>query len=178
MDVKKHHAVQHPVTLRRKRHRDRMSPVGRVNDFLLTHLAVVFGLAWTVWIFMFVTVAAYWMPAAIQAKIFFFSSGCIQLFALPLMVYVGNKLQRSSDAQSEVMHLALTHIATAADEVRQLLDLETPGGLTDVRDEVKAVREQLSGPKLQRPRAHRQVEVSPQAVEAIREGLKRKPGGA
>ena len=168
-----HHAVQHPVHLRRRQHRQRMSPVGRVNDYLLTHLAVVFGLAWTVWIFMFVTVAAYWMPSPVQGKIFFFSSGCIQLFALPLMVYVGNKLQRSSDAQSEVMHQALTHIATVADEVHELLDLQTPGGLTEVHDEVKAVRAAVAPErKLRRPSA--QVAVPKETADAIRDTLSTK----
>jgi hypothetical protein len=120
-----HPAVKHPVVLRIKRHRGRMGAVGRVNDYLLTHLAVVFGLAWTVWVFMVVTVGAYWAPPTLQSKIFFFSSGCIQLFALPLMVYVGNKLQRSSDAQSEVMHQALTHIATVSDQNKALLEQNT-----------------------------------------------------
>jgi hypothetical protein len=132
------------VALRIRRHKGDMGPVGRANDYLLTHLAVVFGLAWTVWIFLTVTVAAYWMPAGLQAKIFFFSSGCIQLFALPLMVYVGNKLQRSSDAQSEVMHQALTHIATVADMCTDRLDLTTQGGLTDVLKAVEHQRDEMA----------------------------------
>ena len=38
------------------------------------------------------------------------------------MVYVGNKLQRSSDAQSDVIHQALTHIATVSDQNKQLIE--------------------------------------------------------
>ena len=98
-----------------------MTWVGRANDWAATHLAVVFGLCWTVWVFFTGPLVAYFLPPAIQAKIFFFSSGWIQLFALPLMVYVGNKLQRSSDAQSEAMHQALTHIAVTLDEVAKVV---------------------------------------------------------
>jgi hypothetical protein len=132
-----HPAVRHPVRLRVQRHRGGMGRVGRVNDWLATHLAVVFGVCWTIWVFFTVPVVAYFLPAAVQNRIFFFSSGWIQLFALPLMVYVGNKLQRSSDAQSEVIHAALTHIATVSDRVADLLNLITPGGLAAVMDETR-----------------------------------------
>ena len=120
-----HPAVAHPVHLRIHRHRDAMGAVGRANDWLATHLAVVFGVCWTIWVFFIVPIVAYVLPAGIQAHIFFFSSGWIQLFALPLMVYVGNKLQRSSDAQSEVIHQALTHIATVEDQNKTLLEQNT-----------------------------------------------------
>ena len=120
-----HPAVAHPVHLRKRLHRATASPVGRANDWLATHLAVVFGVCWTIWVFFTVPVVAYFLPQAVQNKIFFFSSGWIQLFALPLMVYVGNKLQRSSDAQSEVIHQALTHIATVSDQNKQLIKQNT-----------------------------------------------------
>jgi len=132
-----HPAVHHPVHLRIRTHRGGMGPVGLANDWLATHLAVVFGVCWTIWVFFIVPLIAYFLPQDIQGHIFFFSSGWIQLFALPLMVYVGNKLQRSSDAQSEVIHQALTHIATVSDEVADLLRLETPGGLAAVMSEVQ-----------------------------------------
>jgi hypothetical protein len=102
-----------------------MGPVGKTNDWLATHLAVVFGVAWTIWVFFIVPIVAYFLPQATQSKIFFFSSGWIQLFALPLMIYVGNKLQRSSDAQSDVMHQALTHIATVSDQCKTLIEQNT-----------------------------------------------------
>ena len=117
-----HPAVQHPVHLRIHRHRDGMGPVGKANDWLATHLAIVFGVCWTIWVFFIVPIVAYFLPAGIQGHIFFFSSGWIQLFALPLMVYVGNKLQRSSDAQSDVIHQALTHIATVSDQNKTLIE--------------------------------------------------------
>ena len=113
---KPHPEVAHPVHLRKDRDQDGMGGVARVNDWLATHLAVVFGVAWTIWVFFVVPIVAYFLPQAIQNHIFFFSSGWIQLFALPLMIYVGNRLQRSSDAQSDVMHQALSHIATVTDE--------------------------------------------------------------
>ena len=120
-----HPAVAHPVHLRIRRHRDGMGAVGKANDWLATHLAVVFGVCWTIWVFFIVPLVAYFLPQPIQNHIFFFSSGWIQLFALPLMVYVGNKLQRSSDAQSDVIHQALTHIATIGDQNKQLLEQNT-----------------------------------------------------
>jgi hypothetical protein len=108
-----------------RKHRDGMGSVARANDWLATHLAVVFGIVWTIWIFFIVPIIAYFLPLTIQNHIFFFSSGWIQLFALPLLVYVGNKIQRSSDAQSEVIHEALTHIATIEDQNAQLLQQNT-----------------------------------------------------
>ena len=121
-ETPQHPAVAHPVHLRIRRHRGGMGHIGRANDWLATHLAVVFGVCWTIWVFFIVPVVAYFLPQPVQNKIFFFSSGWIQLFALPLMVYVGNKLQRSSDAQSEVIHQALTHIATVSDQNKQLIE--------------------------------------------------------
>ena len=121
-ETPQHPAVPHPVHLRIRRHHDGMGAVGRANDWLATHLAVVFGVCWTIWVFFIVPIVAYFLPAGIQAHIFFFSSGWIQLFALPLMVYVGNKLQRSSDAQSDVIHQALTHIATVSDQNKTLIE--------------------------------------------------------
>jgi hypothetical protein len=118
-----HLHVPHPVNLRK--HREGTNPIGRANDWMATHLAVLFGIAWTIWVFFIVPLVAYFLPQGIQNHIFFFSSGWIQLFALPLMVYVGNKLQRSSDAQSDVIHEALTHIATVEDQNAKLLAQNT-----------------------------------------------------
>ena len=124
-ETAQHPAVQHPVHLRIRRHRDGMGRIGKANDWLATHLAVVFGVCWTIWVFFIVPIVAYFLPAGLQGHIFFFSSGWIQLFALPLMVYVGNKLQRSSDAQSEVIHSALSHIATVSDQNKTLIEQNT-----------------------------------------------------
>ena len=72
------------------------------------------------------------VPAGVKAVVFYLASGWIGCFALPLLVYVGNKVQRSSDAQSEVMHQAQTHIAHAVDVAVDRLDTATQGGITEV----------------------------------------------
>lgn len=120
-----HLHVPHAVSLRIARRREGASHVALVNDWLATHLAIVFGVVWTIWVFFIVPIIAYFLPQAVQNHIFFFSSGWIQLFALPLLVYVGNKIQRSSDAQSDAIHEALTHIATVEDQNAQLLAQNT-----------------------------------------------------
>jgi hypothetical protein len=117
---RQHPAVPHPVALRKHRHHLRMGPglrgqIARSNDWAATHLAVMFGLVWTVWLFMAIPLLVLLAPSGARTVVFYLASGWIQLWALPLFVYVGNKLQRSSDAQSEVMHQALTHIAATGD---------------------------------------------------------------
>jgi hypothetical protein len=123
--IQLHPSVSHPVHLRVKRHREGMGAVAKINDWLATHLAMIFGAVWTVWAFFISPLAVQMLPAVIQAKFSYYSQSWVQLFALPLFVYVGNKLQRSSDAQSEVLHQALTHIATVSDQNKQLLEQNT-----------------------------------------------------
>lgn len=118
-----HPSVKHAIELRIERHRGGMGKVGLANDWLATKMAAIFGIAWTIWLFFIIPLVAAHLPSSIEAQIFFYSSGWIQLFALPLMIYVGNKLQRSSDAQSEVQHEALTHIATVSDQLKELIEL-------------------------------------------------------
>ena len=117
----KHPQVLHPTDLER----DIESSVGKTNDWLASHLAIVFGAVWTVWLFFIVPLVAYFLPSHAQATIFFFSSGWIQLFALPLFVYIGNKLQKSTDLQSDAQHQALTHIALIEDQNNKLLAQNT-----------------------------------------------------
>lgn len=124
-DTPQHPAVQHPVHLRIRRHREGMGAAGKINDWAASHLALVFGSVWTVWTFFVVPLVAPYLGATIQGKIFYYASGWIQLFALALFVWLGNKLQRSSDAQSEVMHQSLTHIATVSDQNKQLIEQNT-----------------------------------------------------
>jgi len=143
-----HPAVAHPIRLRVSRHRGGMGPVGRANDWLATHLAVVFGVCWTIWVFFVVPLVAYFLPQPIQNHIFFFSSGWIQLFALPLMVYVGNKLQRSSDAQSEVIHKALTHIAMVSDQCKTLIEQNT-----ELTQQIHTLVGRLPPPRAEKRRA-------------------------
>jgi hypothetical protein len=114
--------VGHPQVI----HPNELNPssdeaVDRVNDWLAGHLSWVFGLAWTIWVFISVPLVALVLPGWLQNKIFYLASGWIQLWALPLFVYIGNKLQKTSDAQSDTMTRALTHIATVEDQNAKLI---------------------------------------------------------
>ena len=145
-----HPHVPHPVHLRIRKHRQGMGKIALANDWAATHLAVVFGVAWTIWLFFIIPLVAPYLGATAEGKIFFYSSGWIQLFALPLMVYVGNKLQRSSDAQSDVIHEALTHIATAGDQNAKLLEQNT--SLTrDVHELSIQIHRKVSGDNIGMP---------------------------
>jgi len=132
--MKRHHAVEHPVELRISRDTENLSRIGRANDWAATHLAVIFGVAWTIWAFLTIPLLVLLVPPGVKAVVFYLASGWIQLFALPLMVYVGNKLQRSSDAQSEVMHQSMTHVATVSDIAVDRLDEHTEGGIKAILD--------------------------------------------
>lgn len=138
-----HPAVPHAVHMRLRedaaRHeRGARGKIAAANDWLATHLAIVFGVCWTIWLFFTVPLIAPYLGPAAEGKIFFYSSGWLQLFALPLMVYVGNKLQRSSDLQSAAMHEALTHIATVEDQNKQLLDRNT-----DLTEQIHGLAQQI-----------------------------------
>jgi hypothetical protein len=137
-----HPAVAHPVHLRRKLHRAGMGRLAKANDWAATHLAVVFGISWTIWVFFAWPLLAQFFSPVVQVKTSYYAQSWIQLFALPLMVYVGNKLQRSSDAQSEVIHQALTHIATVSDQNKQLLEQNT-----ELTTQVHALVSALPKPK-------------------------------
>ena len=124
-ETPQHPAVQHPVHLRVWRHRDGMGRIGKLNDWTATRLGVVFGSVWVVWVFFIWPLVAQFMGVKIQAKTSYYAQSWVQLFALPLFVYIGNKLQRSSDAQSEVIHVALSHIATVSDQNKVLIEQNT-----------------------------------------------------
>jgi hypothetical protein len=149
-----------------------MGRVGQANDWLATRLAVLFGVCWTIWVFFVVPLVAYFLPQGIQNHIFFFSSGWIQLFALPLMVYVGNKLQRSSDAQSEVIHQALSHIATVSDQNKTLIEKDN-----ELTAQVHALVTALNDRPLVPPTVHVQADAAlsdaqvKQVVTAIQKSL-------
>jgi hypothetical protein len=124
-ETPQHPAVQHPVHLRIRRHRDGMGRIGKVNDWTATRLGVVFGSVWVVWVFFTWPLVAQFMGPEIGTKTSYYAQSWVQLFALPLFVYIGNKLQRSSDAQSEVIHSALSHIATVSDQNKTLIEQNT-----------------------------------------------------
>jgi hypothetical protein len=137
-----HPAVKHPVHLRVQRDQGGAGPVVRVNDWAATHLAAVFGVAWTIWVFLTVPLLVLLAPSGVKSVVFYLASGWIQLFSLPLMIYVGNKLQRSSDAQSEVIHTALTHIATVSDQCKTLIEQNTA-----LTSEVHKITSELVAPR-------------------------------
>ena len=120
-----HPKVKHPVILRRQRHLGSMNRLQQLDDSALTQLSKMFGWPVTVWLFFALPLIARYLGASFQNQFFYYSSGWVQLFALPLLTYIGVKLQRSSDAQSDVMHQALTHIATVSDQNKQLLEQNT-----------------------------------------------------
>jgi hypothetical protein len=122
--TRSHDAVTHP----REFLATEKTAIGRANDWAASHLAVIFGLVWTVWLFATVPLLVLLAPSGLRSVVFYLASGWIQLWALPLFVYVGNKLQKSSDAQSDAQHQALTHIATVEDELKELIELNN--GLT------------------------------------------------
>lgn len=77
------------------------------SEWLAARLALVFGFVWTVWVFFVVPLIAPLFPAAVQAKVFYYGSAWVQLFALPLLTWIGNKTQRIADsaqqAQAELL---------------------------------------------------------------------------
>lgn len=117
-DHRLHPHVPHPVHLRIRRHREGMSRLALVNDWVATHLALIFGISWTIWVFFIWPLIAQFMSQDVQSKTSYYAQSWVQLFALPLMVYVSNKIQRSSDAQSEAMHESLTYMAKTVDEIK------------------------------------------------------------
>lgn len=126
--MKTHPEVPHPKALREDLARYEKGLRGKIsigNDWMASRLAIVFGAVWTVWVFFIWPLIALHLGAKVQSQTSYYAQSWIQLFALPLFVYVGNKLQRSSDAQSDAMHQALTHIATIEDQNAELLRQNT-----------------------------------------------------
>lgn len=138
-----HPSVGHPVVLRlkddlKRYERGLWGKVSQGNDWLATHLGLVFGSVWIVWLFFIWPIIAQFMGTEVGSKTSYYAQSWVQLFALPLFVYIGNKLQRSSDAQSDVIHQALTHIATVSDQSQQLLEQNT-----ELTEQVHLLTEQV-----------------------------------
>lgn len=132
--MKEHPLVQHPseylVTAETK--------IQKFNDWAASHLAILFGTVWTVWCFLICPLVLLLLPSSIRNGGFFLSSGWIQLWALPLFVYVGNKLQRSQDAQSDAQHVALTHIANEVEGISHHIHMHLDG-----KEIARAVAEEM-----------------------------------
>lgn len=101
------------------------------QDYLATKLALVFGFGWTIWVFFIIPLIAPYFSVYVQAKVFYYASGWVQLFALPLMIYVSNKIQRATDEaakqEEEIIEhtdtLLTTSTETAVEQRGQLLAL-------------------------------------------------------
>jgi hypothetical protein len=146
---REHPAVPHPVRMRlrddaKRYEKGLRGKLAAGNDIVATHLGLVFGSVYMVWVFFIWPLIAQYMGSEVLGKTSYYAQSWVQLFALPLFVYIGNKLQRSSDAQSEAVHQAQTHIATVSDQIADLLDTATAGGLTDVLDAVRSLDRRLS----------------------------------
>ncbi len=140
-----HPAVKHAVVLRLRDDAIRYEKglrgkISAGNDWTATRLGLVFGSVWVVWVFFIWPLVAQYMGTEVGLKTSYYAQSWIQLFALPLFVYIGNRLQRSSDAQSEVMHQALTHIATVSDQNKTLIEQNT-----ELTTQVHALVTALSG---------------------------------
>lgn len=99
-----------------------------VNDWLAQHLALIFGSVWTIWTFIVVPLVALLMPQGIQSVIFFLASGWVQLFALPLFVYVANKADAKREAKAETDHTAMTALHHKVDQLLAANGVPRPRG--------------------------------------------------
>lgn len=125
-----HPAVEHPGRVMARDdlaryERRAWGIISRVNDVAASKLGLVFGSVWMVWVFFVWPLIAEHLGSGVQGQTSYYAQSWIQLFALPLFVYIGNKLQRSGDAQAQAMHQAMTHIAIVSDENKQLIEANT-----------------------------------------------------
>jgi len=91
---------------------------------------------WTIWVFFVIPLVAEFFPVNIQAKVFYYASGWVQLFALPLMVYVSNKIQKTADAQA----LAQGHLLERNTELT-----EQTAHLTELVHQLLATNTEMTG---------------------------------
>ena len=61
------------------------------SEWLVLRLALLFGFVWTVWAFFIVPLVAPYISETFSAKVFYYGSGWVQLFALPLLTWIANK---------------------------------------------------------------------------------------
>jgi hypothetical protein len=100
------------------------------NRWLADHLTILFGSIWTVWAFIAYPLIGLLLPISWQTKVFFISSGWIQLWALPLLNLASNRADAQRAAKADVDHRALTHIAKEIDQIKTKLGItqEVPNG--------------------------------------------------
>jgi hypothetical protein len=97
-----------------------VSWLNRLGEVSATKLALVFGFNLTIWVFFIIPLIAEFFPPVVQARVFYYASGWVQLFALPLMVYVSNKIQRESDKQDQRQVELLTEVRAIVSENQRL----------------------------------------------------------
>lgn len=93
-----------------------------LGDIGAAKLALIFGFNLTIWVFFVVPLVATLFPPAFQARVFYYASGWVQLFALPLMVYVSNKIQATSDKQDAYQIEMLNEIRRTSQENQHILE--------------------------------------------------------
>lgn len=90
----------------------------RWNDIAAGWVARIFGSPWCIWAFLVVPLAILLAPQPWQSVVFYLASGWIQLFALPLLTYVGNKADQLRSAKAEADRVALSSMHEAMDALR------------------------------------------------------------
>lgn len=117
------------------------SRLARVSEWVIGHLAVTFGATIAVWVFLIAPLIVLLLPTRVQSIAFFLASGWIQLWALPLLTYIGNKADQARTAKADADHQALTSVhatvdivAVAADALdARLARIEAHLGIADTR---------------------------------------------
>jgi hypothetical protein len=102
------------------------------NDVAANMVARIFGSPWCIWVFLIVPLVILLAPQQWQGAVFYLASGWVQLFALPLLTYVGNKARAADSVKADVDHEALTHIAKTVDAL--------VAALAELRAEVTALK--------------------------------------
>ena len=95
----------------------------RVNagsEWLAFKLALLFGFVWTVWTFFVVPLVAPYISLKFSAQVFYYGSGWVQLFALPLLTWIGNKTQALAEKQSEAQVELLTKVRSIVTENQRI----------------------------------------------------------
>lgn len=110
-----HPHVPHPDELAHPQ-----GPVQRGSAWLAGHLAIVFGATAAVWVFMVIPLVVLLTPSRIQTVVFYLASGWIQLWALPLLTYVGNRAEAARALKADADHIALTSVHATVDTVQAI----------------------------------------------------------
>jgi hypothetical protein len=91
------------------------------SEWAAGYLALVFGFVWTVWVFFIIPLVAPYISRSFSAQVFYYGSGWVQLFALPLLTWIGNKTQRLADAASAVQQELLERNTALTQDVQTMV---------------------------------------------------------